>query len=126
LSLSPDGTPRPGLAVEPGHSPAQEADGRALLLVSEDLDVGQPCGIFDRYVGPVIADARGVSLLPIAGVAMSDLVDAGQLFDVDMNRLPVLSNSKRCTGALGSRFRNRPRPRWFRVLPRWRRERPAA
>jgi len=74
LSLSPDGTTRPGLAVEPSHSPAQDADGRALLLVSEDLDVGQPCGIVDRHVDPVIADARGSSLLPIASDAMSDLV----------------------------------------------------
>jgi hypothetical protein len=31
------------LSVEPGHSPAQEADGRGLLLVSEALDVGLPC-----------------------------------------------------------------------------------
>jgi len=67
-------------------------------------------------VAPVIADAYGASLLPIAGNAISDLVDAGKLLDVDVNRLPDFSNSKCCTGALGSRFRNRPRPRWFRVL----------
>jgi len=72
------------LPVEPGHSPDQEADGRALLLVSEDLDVGQPCGNIDRY-DSLIADARGASLLPIAGDAMSDQAEAGQLFDVDVN-----------------------------------------
>lgn len=66
------------LAVEPGQSPAQEADGRALLLVSEYLDVGQPCGVVDRSVDPVIADARGASLLLIAGDAMSDPAEADQ------------------------------------------------
>ena len=70
------------LADEPGHGPAQEADGRALLLVSVDLDVGQPCGVVDRYVDPVIADARGACLLPVAGNAMSDPAEAGQQVDM--------------------------------------------
>jgi len=89
------------LAVEPGHSPAQEADGRALLLVSEDLDVGQPCGVVDRYVDPVIAGARGASLLTIAGDAMSDPAEAGQLFDVDVNQVArclALVALHRCLG----------------------------
>jgi len=73
------------LAVEPGHIPALEADGPALLLVNEDLDVDQPCGLVDRYVDSLIADARGASLLPVAGDAMSDLAEASQLFDVDAN-----------------------------------------
>ena len=44
------------LAIEPSHGPAREADSRGLLLVSENLDVGQPCGVVDGDIDPVVTD----------------------------------------------------------------------
>jgi len=74
------------LAVEPGHNPAQEADGRALLLVREVLNAcNKACGVVDRLVSPVVADAGGTALLPLAGDAMPYLAGECQSFADDVN-----------------------------------------
>jgi hypothetical protein len=75
------------LAVEPGHDPAQEADCRCLLLVSENLYAGEPCGVVDGHVGPVATDNSGAPLLSITGDAVTHLAKAGQLLDVDVDQV---------------------------------------
>jgi len=47
------------LAIEPGQCSAQEANGCGLLLVSENLHIGRPCGVIDGHVDPVVAKAGG-------------------------------------------------------------------
>jgi len=83
------------LAVEPGHGPAEEADCRGLLLVSENLHIGEPRGVVDGHVDPVVTDACGTPLLTIAGDAVPHLAVgedfceavAGLLFDVDVDQV---------------------------------------
>ena len=55
------------------------------MLVSEVLDVGQPCGIVDRHVDPVVSVTSGAALLAVTGDAMPHLAEAGQLLDVDVD-----------------------------------------
>lgn len=74
------------LAVEPGHGAAQEADRSGLLLISKNLHIGEPRGVVDGHVDPVVADACGTALLPVAGDAVTHLAEAGQLLDVDVNQ----------------------------------------
>ncbi len=75
------------LAVEPGQCPAQEADRCALLLIGQHLDVGEPCGVIDGNVDPVVTDASRAALLPVSCDAVSHLAEAGQLLDVDVNQV---------------------------------------
>jgi len=75
------------LAVEPAHSPAQEADCRGLLLVSENLHIGEPRGVVDGHVDPVVTDACRTPLLAVASDAVPNLAEAGQLFDVDVDQV---------------------------------------
>ncbi len=67
------------MAVEPGHSPGQEADRCRLLLVRQHFHVGQSCGVVDLNVHTVVADAGRAALLTVAGDAVADPVKAGQL-----------------------------------------------
>jgi len=75
------------LAVEPGQGPAQEADRSGLLLISENLHIGEPRGDVDGHVDPVVTDACRTPLLTFAGDAVPHLAEAGQLFDVDVDQV---------------------------------------
>jgi hypothetical protein len=75
------------MAVEPGHSTAQEADRCGLLLVGEHLDVSKPCGVINGDVDTVVADAGRAALPPVTGDAVADLAKTGELFDVDMDQV---------------------------------------
>jgi len=75
------------LAVEPGHSAAQKADGCGLLFVCEHLDVGHAGGVINGHVDTLVPNTRGAALLAVAGDAVTDLSEAGELFDVDMYQL---------------------------------------
>ena len=45
------------LSVEPGHGPAEDADRRGLLLVSQNVHIGEPFGVVDGDIPSVIAHA---------------------------------------------------------------------
>jgi len=76
------------LGVEPGQSPAHKADRSGLLFVSMNLDVGQPCGIFDGDIDLVLAHASRAALLTVArDAAVAHLSKAGQLFHVDVGQV---------------------------------------
>ena len=83
------------VAVEPGHSTAQEADRCGLLLVLQHIQVGQSGGVVNRNVHAVVADAGRAALLTVAGDAVPDLAKAGQLpllhrslrLDVDVDQV---------------------------------------
>jgi len=47
----------------------------------------QSCGVVDRRVDPVGADASGAFLLSVAGDEMPHLAEAGRLLDVDVDQL---------------------------------------
>lgn len=66
-------------AVEPGHSPQQEAKGDVLLLVVEHLHVGQPGGVIDGGMDLLIACFCKAAKPPITGDAVADALKAGQL-----------------------------------------------
>ncbi len=74
-------------AVEPSHSPAHKANGRGLLLVRQNLDVGQASGVVDGHVDTFVADASRAALLPVTGDAVTDLAKAGLLFDIDVDQV---------------------------------------
>ncbi len=74
-------------AVEPGQCTAQEADRCALLLIGKHLDIGEPCGVIDGHVDPVVSDASRAALLPVVCDAVTNLAEAGQLLDVDVNQI---------------------------------------
>ena len=63
--------------------PDQEAGGRAAALVRQDLDIGEPGGVIDGDMEEVVADAFAAAA-PVAGDAVADAVEAGQLLDVEM------------------------------------------
>ena len=83
------------MAVEPGHSPAQEADRGGLLFVRQHFQVNQLGGIVDRNVHTVVADYGRAALLPVACNAVPDLAVASELsllrsslrLDVDMDQV---------------------------------------
>ena len=87
------------LAVEPGHSTAQEAHCCRPLLVSQYLDVGQPRGVIHRDMDPFVAGSGGASFAWVAGDPVANAVEPGQLFDVDMDHvaglLPLVSLHRR-------------------------------
>src|SRR6185436_8893003 len=69
------------VAGEPAERPVEEGDGARLLLVGQDLGVGEPRGIVDAGMQHVIPDAA-VAVDPgmVAGDAVADAVDAAKLF----------------------------------------------
>ncbi len=79
------------LAVEPGHGTAEKADHRWLLIIRQDLHVGQPCGVNrfaeaggnDSDMDLVVADAVGAALRPVAGHPVPHLPEPDQVFQVD-------------------------------------------
>jgi hypothetical protein len=75
------------MPVEPGHSPAQEADRCGLLLFRENQQVGQSGGIFNRNLHTVVAVTGRAVLLQVTGRAVADLVKAGELYDIDMDQV---------------------------------------
>ena len=75
------------MTVEPGQCPNQETDRCALLLIGQHLDVGEPWGVVDGHVDPVVSDASRAALLPIVCDAVTNLAEAGQLLDVDVNQI---------------------------------------
>jgi hypothetical protein len=72
------------LTAKPSHSSAQAADSFGLLLVRQNLLVGQSGGVIDQNVKTVVADANKATLLPLTGNAVPDFSEAGQLFEVDI------------------------------------------
>ena len=75
------------LAVEPGDSTAEKADHCWLLLVCQDLDIGQPCHVVDGDMDLVVADPVGTTPLAIAGDAVAHLPEPGQRFDVNVDQV---------------------------------------
>jgi hypothetical protein len=80
-------------AVEPGQCPAQQVDRYAFLLIRQHLDIGEPYGVVDGYLEPVVSDASRTALLPIAFDALTQHAEVGQPFDVDAIRKPGPSRS---------------------------------
>jgi hypothetical protein len=86
------------LFAEPPHRTHQEANGCALLLVGQDLDVGQSGGVIHRDVHLLAAGSRRATLLAISSDAMAHPLKTGQLLllrrslrlGVDMNHVPRL------------------------------------
>jgi hypothetical protein len=87
------------MTVEPGHSPAQEADRRGLLLVCKHLHVGEPRRVINGHMNTVVADAGRAALLPVTGDSVASLAKAGELFAVDMDQvswmLPLVALDRR-------------------------------
>ena len=65
------------ISVEPGQCPTQEADRSNNQLFGKRLDVGEPCGLVDGHVDPVVSNASKSALLPVACDAVTDLAEAG-------------------------------------------------
>jgi hypothetical protein len=87
-------------AVAPveGNGPAQEADGRARLLVRQHLGVGEPAVVVDCDVHELVADRRApmpvfvgegavVVLRAAADTPAGAADDSAQLLDVDVHEL---------------------------------------
>ena len=87
------------MTVEPGQCPNQETDRCALLLIGQHLDVGEPWGVVDGHVDPVVSDASRAALLPVACDAVTNLAEEGQLLGVDVNQiagpLPLIALNRR-------------------------------
>ena len=62
-------------------------DRGGLLLICQHPHEGNASGVVDRDVNPFIANTRGVALLAVAGDAVYDLAEAGQLLDVDVDQV---------------------------------------
>ena len=75
------------LAVEPSDGTAEEADHRWLLLVRQDLDVGQACGVINGDMNIVVPDAVGAVLLPVAEDPVAQPAEASKGFDFDVNQV---------------------------------------
>ena len=56
-------------------------------LVGQDLDVGEPCGVIDRDMEEVVANAD-CPAPAVAGDAVADIGEAGELLDVEVDQLP--------------------------------------
>jgi hypothetical protein len=80
-----DGNPQAGVV---GHSRLEERNGAIRLLVGLDLGEGDAGMIVDADVDELPADTAAVALAgSIAGDAVADLVEATELFDIDMDNL---------------------------------------
>jgi hypothetical protein len=73
------------LAFDPSDGTAEKANYRWLLLVCQNLDVGQSRGVIDGDMDLVLANASGAALLPIAGDAVPHLPEPSQRRDVDVD-----------------------------------------
>ena len=87
------------LLAEPAHSPRQEADRGGLLLVGQHLHVSQASGVIHRHVDLLVAGASRTALTAVAGDAVADPLEPGELFGVDMDHvarlLPLVSLHRR-------------------------------
>jgi hypothetical protein len=72
--------------LEVAQRPHQEAGHGLALLVGQDLDIGEPGRIVDGDVYELPADGA-VLAAPIAGDAMADVAEAGELLDVEVDEL---------------------------------------
>ena len=66
---------------------AEKTDHRWLLLVRQNLDIGQPCGVSHGDMDLVVADAIGAALLAVTGDAVPLLAKASQQLDVDVDQI---------------------------------------
>ena len=98
---------------------ARKAQALSLLLVGEELGVGEPGGVVDGDVQMLPADAAVASWpRAIAGDAVADAVDPAELLGVDVDELAgMLRVRSGCAGGLGSRAARRPRPRRRSTAP---------
>jgi hypothetical protein len=67
--------------------PAENADHRWLLLVSQHLDIGEVSGVINGHVDLVVTGAIGVPLLAVAGDPVLHLAEPGQSLDVDVDQV---------------------------------------
>ena len=87
------------MAVEPGHSPQQEANCRCLLLVWEHFHVGQTGGVIHCHVSLFTTGSTRRTETPIASDPVADPLKTGQLLllrrslrlDTDRNHVARLS-----------------------------------
>ena len=83
---------------EEGQRPGEEGAGAFLLLVGQDLGVGEPGGIVDADMDQVPADALLLAAA-VAGDAMADAVDPAELLGVDVDQLarcgPLVADHRR-------------------------------
>ena len=96
-------------ASEPAQGAHQEAGHGLALLVGQDLDIGEPRGVVDRHVHELPADPA-VLAAPIAGDAVTDVTEAGELLDVEVDELAGARDCNRRAGSLSSSAAKRPRP----------------
>ena len=75
------------LAVEPADSTSQKPDHRRLLLVRQQLGVGQPRGVINGDMDLVVAHAVGTTSLPVSGDAVAHLPESGQRLDVNVDQV---------------------------------------
>ena len=80
-ALDPD-----ALAPEPAQGADQEAGHRLALLIRQDLDVSQARGVVDRDVDELPASTLALAA-PVAGDAMADAAEAGELLDIEVDEL---------------------------------------
>jgi hypothetical protein len=78
------------MAVEPGHSPQQEANCRCLLLVWEHFHVGQTGGVIHCHVSLFTTGSTRRTETPIASDPVADPLKTGELLDVDMDHVAGL------------------------------------
>ena len=87
------------MTVEPGQCPTHETDLCALLLIGQHISVGEPSGVIDCHLDPVVSNASRAALLPMACDAVTKRAQAAQLLDVDVNQiagpLPFISSVRR-------------------------------
>jgi hypothetical protein len=79
------------MAVEPGHSPQQEANRCLLLLVWEHFHVGQTGGVIHCHVSLFTTGSTRRTETPIASDPVADPLKTGELLDVDMDHVARLS-----------------------------------
>jgi len=78
------------LLVEPTHSSSQEANRGGLLLIGQHLHVHQARGVIHRHVDLLVAGASRTALTAVAGDAVANPLEPGQLLGVDMNHVARL------------------------------------
>jgi hypothetical protein len=78
------------MAVEPGHSPQQEANRCFLLFVWEHFHVGQTGGVIHCHVSLFITSTTRRTQTPIASDPVADPLKACEPFDIDMDHVAWL------------------------------------
>lgn len=71
------------MAAELGHSAAQEAYCRGLLLVCKDHLIGEQRRVVNGHMNTVISDAARPPPLPVTGDAVIDLAKSGEHLEID-------------------------------------------